>query len=170
MELVGYLETLRGECLLIDRKKKKRKKERNQKMKKKSQAKQINAMGWDGAAKGNPDIREVSPPPVAFPDGNEPKKKKSPEKKSVEKKSVEKKSAEKPKRVGVISSIIEFLLVKPMTKADLLDKLIERFPDRNAKSMSGTVAVQLSQSRFKKDHPGFQLNIADGKYSVDQVK
>lgn len=48
---------------------------------------------------------------------------------------------------GVIASLLEFLgkasAKKALTKPALLDKLCERFPDRDRDSMSKTVAVQI---------------------------
>ena len=83
----------------------------------------------------------------------------------VEEKKPAKKKGTAPKKAGnggpgVIGSICEFLSKatekKPLTKAAILDKLCERFPDRDRDSMSKTVGVQIP-ARMAKEK-GVEIN------------
>lgn len=51
---------------------------------------------------------------------------------------------DKPKKVGVVATIVECLnkasKTKPVTKARVLEVLVERFPDRDPKGMKNTVS------------------------------
>ena len=49
------------------------------------------------------------------------------------------------KKVGVIASIADILIAttKPLTKDEILNQLMERFPDRDSQGMETTVSVQV---------------------------
>lgn len=69
---------------------------------------------------------------------------------------------------GVISSIAEFLnktsAKKPLSKDEIVEKLVERFPDRSAESMASTVTIQLG-GRLKKEK-GLNINKNDKGYFI----
>ncbi len=77
------------------------------------------------------------------------------------------KKAGGPNGPGVIASIEEFLKEtsadKPITKKGILKKLCKRFPDRDADSMSKTIAVQVP-NRMNKDKSMGILKHEDGGY------
>ncbi len=77
------------------------------------------------------------------------------------------KKAGGPNGPGVIASIEEFLKEtsadKPITKKGILKKLCKRFPDRDADSMSKTIAVQVP-NRMNKDKSMGIVKHEDGGY------
>lgn len=77
---------------------------------------------------------------------------------------------EGPKKVGVIASIIEFLgkasAKKPLSKADLAEKLSEKFPDKEKNSMASTINVQVP-NRIRKDK-GIEVSKNENGYWIDQ--
>ncbi len=79
------------------------------------------------------------------------------------------KKAGGPNGPGVIASIEEFLKEtsadKPITKKGILKKLCKRFPDRDADSMSKTIAVQVP-NRMNKDKSMGILKHEDGGYFI----
>jgi len=88
-------------------------------------------------------------------------------KKAVEK-AVEKEPESKPatiKKVGIIATIIESIKNNPLTKTEILEILVRKFPDRKADGMKATVSIQLGPTRLgskyilKKDD--------DGKYVIE---
>jgi len=71
------------------------------------------------------------------------------------KKAVEKSVEKEPesnhgaiKKVGVISTIIESIKNNPLTKAEILDILTAKFPDRKADGMKATITIQLGPGRL----------------------
>ena len=78
------------------------------------------------------------------------------------------KAEKKVKAPGVIASICEFLGTasekKPISKTGIVEKLVERFPDRSADSMKSTVNVQIP-GRMKKEK-GLDICSNDGGFWV----
>ena len=85
--------------------------------------------------------------------------------KKSKKKKVAKKTEKKtePKKPGVIASILEFISDNPMTPERILQKLVKRFPDRNADGMEKTIHAQLP-SRMAKERKIKITKDKDGRY------
>jgi len=51
-------------------------------------------------------------------------------------------------KVGIIATIISSIQKKPLTKAQILEILVEKFPDRKADGMKSTISIQLGPTRL----------------------
>lgn len=80
----------------------------------------------------------------------------------------EKAKRQAPKKVdkgpGVVASIIEFLKAEKLTRAELLEKLVERFPDRERKGMQTTVNCQVPK-RLEAEKK-LKVQNKDGKFFI----
>lgn len=89
-------------------------------------------------------------------DGDKPAKKKAP------------RSAGGDGKPGVIASIEEFVKkaskTKPITKEQVLEKLCERFPDRDKEAMAKTVNIQLPSRLNKEKELGIEKSDKGGYY------
>jgi hypothetical protein len=50
--------------------------------------------------------------------------------------------------VGIISTIIESIKKKALTKSEILEILVQKFPDRPADGMKSTISIQLGPTRL----------------------
>lgn len=78
---------------------------------------------------------------------------------------VEKAPKEKAtKGPGIIATIIESIKKKPLTKAEIHQILVSKFPDRQPEGMRATVSIQLGPTRlgskFKLLRDGDRFHIA----------
>jgi len=69
------------------------------------------------------------------------------------------------KKVGIIATIVKVLSAskKGLTKDEVLEKLVAKFPDRPAGGMKITIGVQLSQLAKK----GVNVVKKDDRYHID---
>lgn len=83
------------------------------------------------------------------------------EKAPVKKTATKEKAAKGP---GVISTIVESITRKPLSKTEILDILVKKFPDRSPDGMRATVSIQLGPTRlgskFKLLRDGDKFHIA----------
>jgi hypothetical protein len=89
-------------------------------------------------------------------------------KKSKTKTTKKKSTGDKPageKKPGVIAAIFEMIKGAPHSKAEILARLVAKFPDRDEKSMKATINVQLP-GRMAKDKKVTIAKGEDGKYFV----
>ena len=68
------------------------------------------------------------------------------------------------KAPGVIATIVESITRKPLSKTEILDILVKKFPDRSPDGMWATVSIQLGPTRlgskFKLLRDGDKFHIA----------
>lgn len=68
--------------------------------------------------------------------------------------------------VGVIATIIESIKKKALSKEEILDILVAKFPDRKANGMRSTITIQLGPSRlptrFNVQRDGDKFRIVEG--------
>lgn len=102
---------------------------------------------------------------VEEPEEEEPEKESMKKKGGKKKEKLEKATGKKPE-VGVIASILEFVLAakKPISFEKIADKLSDRFPERDKTSMLKTVKAQLGgkkrPTRMEKEKK-VKLNISE---------
>jgi hypothetical protein len=84
------------------------------------------------------------------------------EEKKPQPKKAEAKKKGPGKNPGIIKTIVEVLSnEKPVSREQILARLVKRFPDRSEKSMTSTVQTQVP-CRLRKN--GFEIEETDGKY------
>lgn len=66
---------------------------------------------------------------------------------------------------GIIASILEFVKAGPISKDDILSKLVKRFPDRESKAMKSTIGIQLG-GRLAKEKKVVIQKDDNGLYSI----
>lgn len=77
------------------------------------------------------------------------------------------KEAEKktePKKPGILDTIQACVQHGPVSKEQILSKLVKRFPDHSEEGMAKTIDAQLP-SRMAKER-GIKIVVKDGKYSI----
>ena len=50
--------------------------------------------------------------------------------------------------IGIIKSIVEAIQKKALSKSEILEILVEKFPDRPAAGMKSTISIQLGPTRL----------------------
>ena len=78
----------------------------------------------------------------------QPIKVEKPAKKEPEPVKVEKVEKIKKVGVGIISTIVSSIQKKALTKSEILEILVSKFPDRPADGMKATVSIQLGPTRL----------------------
>lgn len=119
------------------------------------------------ASEGDEEVEEAEEEETTTKTSKKKTSKKAAKKTSKKAAKTSKKAAKKATipRVGIITTIVELLTKKAYTKAELLEALKTRFPDRPEKGMMHTITCQVP-NRLKSEKDLNVVKLKDGRFKI----